>query len=290
MRFIDKLERKYGRYGIENLTMYIIISYVLGYALMYINPGALSMLSLNVTKILQGQVWRLITWIVYPPSTSSPLWFVIAILFFYYPISASLEHTWGKFKFTLYILSGMIFTVIAAFILHFVMGGVLDGLGGIIFSTYYISLSIFLAYSLTYPDMTVLLMFVIPIKMKWMSIVYAALVIYDVARYFMYGAWFMALPIIASLLNFVIFFLGTRDFNRYNPKEIHRKNEFKRAVNGGSKTVPFPGNSNAVTKHKCAVCGRTEKDDPNLEFRFCSKCNGNYEYCQDHLYTHIHKK
>ncbi|MGI8254320.1 hypothetical protein G4952_05485 [Blautia wexlerae] len=290
MRFIDKLERKYGRYGIENLTMYIIISYVLGYALMYINPGALSMLSLNVTKILQGQVWRLITWIVYPPSTSSPLWFVIAILFFYYPISASLEHTWGKFKFTLYILSGMIFTVIAAFILHFVMGGVLDGLGGIIFSTYYISLSIFLAYSLTYPDMTVLLMFVIPIKMKWMSIVYAAIVIYDVARYFMNGAWFMALPIIASLLNFVIFFLGTRDFNRYNPKEIHRKNEFKRAVNGGSKTVPFPGNSNAVTKHKCAVCGRTEKDDPNLEFRFCSKCNGNYEYCQDHLYTHIHKK
>ena len=290
MRFIDKLERKYGRYGIENLTMYIIISYVLGYALMYINPGALSMLSLNVTKILQGQVWRLITWIVYPPSTSSPLWFVIAILFFYYPISASLEHTWGKFKFTLYILSGMLFTVIAAFILHFVMGGVLDGLGGIIFSTYYISLSIFLAYSLTYPDMTVLLMFVIPIKMKWMSIVYAALVIYDVARYFMNGAWFMALPIIASLLNFVIFFLGTRDFNRYNPKEIHRKNEFKRAVNGGSKTVPFPGNSNAVTKHKCAVCGRTEKDDPNLEFRFCSKCNGNYEYCQDHLYTHIHKK
>ena len=289
MRFIDKLERKYGRYGIENLTMYIIISYVLGYALMYINPGALSMLSLNVTKILQGQVWRLITWIVYPPSTSSPLWFVIAILFFY-PISASLEHTWGKFKFTLYILSGMIFTVIAAFILHFVMGGVLDGLGGIIFSTYYISLSIFLAYSLTYPDMTVLLMFVIPIKMKWMSIVYAAIVIYDVARYFMNGAWFMALPIIASLLNFVIFFLGTRDFNRYNPKEIHRKNEFKRAVNGGSKTVPFPGNSNAVTKHKCAVCGRTEKDDPNLEFRFCSKCNGNYEYCQDHLYTHIHKK
>ena len=290
MKFIDKLERKYGRYGIENLTMYIIISYVLGYALMYINPSALSMLSLNVTKILQGQVWRLITWIVYPPSTSSPLWFVIAILFFYYPISASLEHTWGKFKFTLYILSGMIFTVIAAFILHFVMGGVLDGLGGIIFSTYYISLSIFLAYSLTYPDMTVLLMFVIPVKMKWMSIVYAALVIYDVARYFMNGAWFMALPIIASLLNFVIFFLGTRDFNRYNPKEIHRKNEFKRAVNGGSKTVPFPGNSNAVTKHKCAVCGRTEKDDPNLEFRFCSKCNGNYEYCQDHLYTHIHKK
>ena len=193
---------------------------------------------------------------------------------------------------TVYILSGMIFTVISAFILYFITGGVLDAyLNGSQFSTYYISLSIFLAYALTYPDMKVLLYFVIPIKMKWMAIVYAALVVYDIVRYFMGGAWFMALPIIASLLNFIIFFLGTRNLNRYNPKEIHRRNQFKRAM-GESKTVPFPGGSKSgeVTKHKCAVCGRTEKDDPNLEFRFCSKCNGNYEYCQDHLYTHIHKK
>ena len=87
MKFIDKLERKFGNRGIENLTIYIIVSYVLGYALMYINPGALSMLSLNVSKILHGQIWRLVTWIIYPPSTSSTLWFVIAILFFYYPTS-----------------------------------------------------------------------------------------------------------------------------------------------------------------------------------------------------------
>ncbi|NSE02837.1 hypothetical protein G4422_05160 [Blautia wexlerae] len=291
MKFIDKLERKFGNRGIENLTIYIIVSYVLGYALMYINPGALSMLSLNVSKILHGQIWRLVTWIISPPSMSSPLWFVIAILFFYYPVSASLEHTWGKFRFTLYILSGIFFTVIAAFILHFAMDGMLDGYSGMIFSTYYISLSVFLAYSLTYPDTTVLFMFVIPIKMKWMSIVYVLIVMYDVVSDIMSGAWFMALPIIASLLNFIIFFLGTRNLNRYNPKEIHRRNQFKRAM-GESKTVPFSGGnkSGEVTKHKCAVCGRTEKDDPNLEFRFCSKCNGNYEYCQDHLYTHIHKK
>ena len=241
MKFIDKLERKFGNRGIENLTIYIIVSYVLGYALMYINPGALSMLSLNVSEILHGQIWRLVTWIIYPPSTSSALWFVIAILFFYYPISASLERTWGSFRFTVYILSGMIFTVISAFILYFITGGVLDAyLNGSQFSTYYISLSIFLAYALTYPDMKVLLYFVIPIKMKWMAIVYAALVVYDIVRYFMGGAWFMALPIIASLLNFIIFFLGTRNLNRYNPKEIHRRNQFKRAM-GESKTVPFPG-------------------------------------------------
>ena len=111
------------------------------------------MLSLNVSKILHGQIWRLVTWIIYPPSTSSALWFMIAILFFYYPISASLERTWGSFRFTVYILSGMIFTVISAFILYFITGGVLDAyLNGSQFSTYYISLSIFLEYALTYPD------------------------------------------------------------------------------------------------------------------------------------------
>ena len=103
MKFIDKLERKFRGRGIENLTIYIIVSYVLGYALMILNPGLLSMLSLNVSRILQGQIWRLVTWVIYPPSSSSTLWFVIAILFFYYPISASLERTWGSLKFKLYI-------------------------------------------------------------------------------------------------------------------------------------------------------------------------------------------
>ena len=292
MKFIDKLERKFRGRGIENLTIYIIVSYVLGYALMILNPGLLSMLSLNVSRILQGQIWRLVTWVIYPPSSSSTLWFVIAILFFYYPISASLERTWGSFRFTLYILSGMVFTIISAFILYFMTGGVLDLMyNGGLFSTYYISLSIFLAYALTYPEMRVMLYFVIPIKMKWMAVFYVLIVGQNIISCFMNGTWYVAVPIIASLLNFIIFFLSTRNLSRYNPKEIHRKNQFKRAT-GGRKTVPFPGSGNAggVTKHKCAVCGRTEKDDPNLEFRFCSKCNGNYEYCQDHLYTHIHKK
>ena len=136
-------------------------------------------------------------------------------------------------------------------------------------------------------------MFVIPIKMKWMSIVYAAIVIYDVARYFMEWSVVYGTSDHCIIAEFCDLFPGNQGFqslqSQGNPSA---KNEFRRAVNGGSKTVPFPGNSKSaeVTKHKCAVCGRTEKDDPNLEFRFCSKCNGNYEYCQDHLYTHIHKK
>ena len=281
MKFIDKLERKFGNRGIENLTIYIIVSYVLGYALMYINPGALSMLSLNVSEILHGQIWRLVTWIIYPPSTSSALWFVIAILFFYYPISASLERTWGSFRFTVYILSGMIFTVISAFILYFITGGVLDAyLNGSQFSTYYISLSIFLAYALTYPDMKVLLYFVIPIKMKWLAILDVVLLAVDAVQ----GGLIIRIVIIASLLNFIIFFFCNRNLRGHSPKQAARRKKFQ-------KQISRPQNQYAGgAKHRCAVCGRTELDDPTLEFRYCSKCNGNYEYCQDHLFTHEHVK
>ena len=134
--------------------------------------------------------------------------------------------------------------------------------------------------------MWVMLYFIIPIKMSWMSIFYGVMIIYEMISYIRMGAWFMAVLIVASLLNFVIYFLGTRDIQRYNPKEVHRRNEFRRAMEPKSRT----GQNGAITKHKCAICGRTELDDPNLEFRFCSKCNGNYEYCQDHLFTHTHVK
>ena len=285
MKFIDKLERKFGRFGIPNLTIYMIVCYVIGYALMIVNPGILNWLSLEPAYILRGQVWRLVTWVLYPPSTSGVLWFAIAVRFFYYPIGTSLERTIGTFKYTLYILSGVIFTILGAFILYFLLGG--NVLVGNVFSTYYISLSTFLAYAMCYPDMQVLLMFIIPVKMKWMAIFYVVIVVYEMIQYVMAGAWYLVIPIVASLLNFIIFYFGTKDFSRYNPKEIHRRNEFRRAMEPQGR---MKSGSGSVTKHKCAICGRTELDDPNLEFRFCSRCNGNYEYCQDHLFTHTHVK
>ena len=285
MKFIDKLERKFGRFGIPNLTIYMIVCYVIGYALMIVNPGMLNWLSLEPAYILRGQVWRLVTWVLYPPSTSGVLWFAIAVLFFYYPIGTSLERTIGTFKYTLYILSGVIFTILGAFILYFLLGG--NVLVGNVFSTYYISLSTFLAYAMCYPDMQVLLMFIIPVKMKWMAIFYVVIVVYEMIQYIMAGAWYLVIPIVASLLNFIIFYFGTKDFSRYNPKEVHRRNEFRRAMEPQGR---MKSGSGSVTKHKCAICGRTELDDPNLEFRFCSRCNGNYEYCQDHLFTHTHVK
>ena len=199
---------------------------------------------------------------------------------FYYSLGTTLERTWGTFRYTLYIFSGLIFTVIGAFLLYFIEGGYVLFAG--MFSTYYISMSILLAFAASYPDMRVLLYFVIPIKMKWMAFVYVAMIGYDIFNYVRMGVWQMAVPIVASLLNFIIFFLSTRDVQRYHPKEVKRRQEFKKAVN--------PTKVTTITKHKCAVCGRTERDGENLEFRFCSKCNGNYEYCQDHLYTHEHVK
>ena len=143
-------------------------------------------------------------------------------------------------------------------------------------STYYVNMSIYLAFAANYPDMQVLFMFVIPLKMKWLAYVYGALLLYD----FIMGGAAVRVTIVASLLNFILFFLSTRNMKRISPKEIHRKRVYHQQVQ----------NARGVTKHKCAICGRTEDDDSTLEFRFCSKCNGNYEYCQEHLFSHKHIK
>ena len=115
--------------------------------------------------------------------------------------------------------------------------------------------------------------------MKWMALVYVVMAAY----YFIRGGIGERVAIAASLLNFVIFFLSSRNMRRFGPKERARKAKFKR------QSAPHMKYANGA-KHRCAVCGRTELDDPCLEFRFCSKCNGNYEYCQDHLFTHEHVK
>ena len=289
MNWIDKLERKFGRFGIPNLTVYIIICYVVRYLLYYLAPSVLSVLSLNITAVFHGQIWRLITWVISPPSTGNVFLFILSIVFFYYPLGTALERTWGTFRYTLYIFCGVLLTVLGAIVVHFVMGGAVDAYGMIIYNTYYISLSIFLAFATMAPDQQVLLWFIIPIKMKWMAYVYLAIMAWNIFDNIRYGRWFMTVPIICSLLNFALFYFTTRKPS-YNPQRNSYRNNYK-------KTEPFRNmeprsraarGNGTVTKHKCAICGRTELDDPTLEFRFCSRCNGNYEYCQDHLFTHTH--
>lgn len=289
MKFLNKLERKYGRYAISNLSAYIIGFYVAGYLLYYFMPDLLSWLTLEPYYILHGQVWRLVSWLLIPPS--SPDLFTIIMLFFYYSLGMSLERTWGTFRYNVYIISGILCTILGAFILYFALGGG-HTFGNALFSTYYINLSIFLAFAASYPNERVYLYFFIPIKMKWMGLLYGAYVIFA----FFETSWVGKVAIFASLANFVIFFLMTRDYKKASYSEFKRKQDFKRSfreASVGSGTAGSRGRSHknqTITKHKCAVCGRTELDGDNLEFRFCSKCDGNYEYCQEHLFTHEHIK
>lgn len=281
MNWLDKLERKLGRFAIPNLTVYLLICYVIGFLLWNLMPEAIGYLTLEPALILRGQVWRLLSWILVPPSSN--LISLIFLVLLYYSLGTALERTWGSFRYNIYIFSGLLFTVLAIFGLYafyYFTYGVeawmsLVGLVG----TNYITMSIFLAFAAIYPDMELLLYFVIPIKMKWMALVYAALAGYD----FIKGSTGTRVAIAASLLNFIIFFLSSRNFKRFGPGEQARKAKYKK------QSRPHMTYTNGA-HHRCAVCGRTELDDPCLEFRFCSKCNGNYEYCQDHLFTHEHVK
>lgn len=289
MNWMDKLERKFGRWAIPNISLYLIICYAFGYLIELVNPSFCHYLTLNPYYILHGQIWRLVTWILVPPYSFDLL--VIITLFFYYSIGTSLERTWGTFRYNLYLFLGMLFTILGSFIvmgiLYIMDGQAIAAMGARMyfspqiagtvfsaFSTYYVNMSIFLAFAATFPDAQVLLMFIIPVRMKWMGIAYAVLLIWQ----FLASGIVTKVVIGASLLNFLVFYFTARNRMHMTPKQMKRRHEFKKEVR----------QAGGVTKHKCAICGRTEQDDPNLEFRFCSKCEGNYEYCQEHLFTHEH--
>lgn len=269
-KFLNKLERKIGRYAIPDLMKYICILYCAGLVINIANPAFYyNWLSLNPPMILQGQVWRLVTFLIQPPNTS--LIFFIFTLYLYYMLGQTLERTWGAFRFNVYYFSGVIFTIIGAFAAYFVTGSVY------LLDTYYINMSLFLAFAFIYPDVELLLMFLIPVKIKWLAYLDMAFFAYS----FFIGNFGTKISVALAILNFVIFFFG-----------------FMRTHVGGAKarmqhirrqTVRKPaGQTQARVIHKCAVCGRDSNSHPELEFRYCSKCNGNYEYCQDHLFTHEH--
>lgn len=290
MNWISKLERKFGRYAIPNLMNYIIILYAAGFVLNLINPTFYAnYLSLDAAAILHGQIWRIVTFIIDPPS-SSILWIIFA-LYLYYFIGNQLEMAWGAFRFNLYFFSGMLFHVIAAILVYL--------LTGISFQldTAYLNLSLFFLFAALFPDTEFLLYMFIPIKVKWLALIDGLFFFWTVIQAFLptyggdavYGIYYKAnaMAAVVSVLNFIIFFLSSRNVKPYTPKQMKRKHDFKKNVKRASRPVNMYANG---AKHRCAVCGRTELDDENLEFRYCSKCNGNYEYCQDHLFTHQHVK
>ncbi len=284
MKFLDKLERKYGRYAINNMIVYIIVLYVIGLIIDRINPLIYrQFLMLDVEKVLSGQIWRLLTFIIQPTGNTNPL-FLFIELYLYYMIGNALENAWGSFRFNLYYFSGIIFNVLAVFVMYFITGH------SYILGLTYINRSMFFAFASIFPSMQLLLFFIIPVKIKYLAIFYGAIYGLEIVQSIMSKQYHVGIGMFISLGNFLIYFLNSRNYKRYTPGEIKRRREFKREIKSPyGKVVNFNGKK-ANVMHKCTVCGRTEIDDDDLEFRFCSKCDGSHEYCSDHLFTHEHIK
>ena len=287
------LRRKLEKYAIPNLTLYLIICYGIGYLMQYLVPAGYQYLMLDPFLVLKGQVWRLVTWILILPDSSN-IFFVLITLYLYYSLGGLLERIWGTYKYNVYLFSGLLFTILGAFVLcgySVLMGAqptMYTGLyllnnGSAVyfgqFSTYYINMSIFLACAASIPDVQVLLMFIFPIKVKWLGIVYGIILLVNCIQ----GGIATWIVVIFSLLNFLVFFLRSKGKMHLSVGQIKRQQEFHQKMRSA-------GQTKGITRHKCAICGRTELDGDDLEFRFCSKCNGNYEYCQYHLFTHEHVK
>ncbi len=271
------------RFGIPNLMRVIVIGNVAVYVLMLLtqanDANALSFLTFNLNALLHGEVWRLVTF-VFVPAYSSPFALLIS-LYFYYWIGSTLERQWGTAKFNLYYFSGALLTVLGVVLASLITGNPYLTAAG----TGYVNLSMFFAFAFLFPDTTVLLFFILPVRMKWLAYLDGALFAFDIIKAIGAHNWAgVVLPIVA-LLNFAVFIWPEVHYLKERAKyQNSRKTvQFRQAQQQQAKQAQQQG-----YRHKCAVCGRTDTDYPDLQFRYCSKCVGYHCFCQDHIFNHVH--
>lgn len=261
MNWLTRLERKYGRFAIPKLMYYILSLNFVIFLLMMLGNGfhVVNYLTLVPSLVMQGEVWRLITFTFIPPSTS-PI-FILFVLYFYYLIGNSLEAEWGSFKFNVYYFSGMLATILAAFIA--------GGSTGV-----FLNLSLFLAFAFLFPNFEILIFFILPVKVKYLAILYWIIIAWTVAT--------APLPdkiaSLASVVNFFLFF-GV---------ELIQRTRLRRQVHFNRRKF-FSEIANTPPIHHCAVCGTTEKKEPRMDFAYCKDCDDEYEYCTRHITAHQHQ-
>ena len=265
---IDRFCAKHPRFGIPNLAMYIAIGQVIVGIADLVMRGRLTAAMIFLRPyIMAGQVWRLVTFILVP-SSSNPFYLLLGCYVIYWT-GQMLEREWGTAKFNLFYLCGVLWSVV---------GGMFLGTINI----YYIHLSFFLVIATMYSEMQVLFMFVLPIKMKWLALL-------DVALILLQGLESGPYVVLLALPSFINYFIFTWSFwsvklgfmrRQADPQVINFKRARKQAEKKARETGGY--------LHKCAVCGVTDQDDPSLEFRYCSKCDGYYCYCANHINNHIH--
>lgn len=215
MTFYQKLERKLGRFTVPNLMKYICVMYVVGYFILMLNPAFyIYYLSLNPQEILHGQIWRIITFLFYPPSTNF-IWMALGV-FVYYSLGITLERVWGSFHYNVFFFQGVLLLVLGDLVLY------LLGIPLILFPIY-MSFSIFLAYAMTFPDAVFLFYFIIPIKAKWLAGI--EMVLYCLM--FLTGSVADKAMIALSFLNVALFFFLSQHRTRGGNGKIHNINDYR---------------------------------------------------------------
>ncbi len=288
---MKNLRRRFERFclknrsrGIPNLMFVLAIANVIVYVLTMIDPSRVvySWLRFQPTLILQGQVWRLFTYLLtYLCDTAgSGLLLGVVSLYCYTQFGKLLEQQWGTCRFNLYYFCGVLLCDIAALVL------------GMPLSSGSLNLSLFLAIATLIPEARVLLFFIIPIKMKYMAWVYlgiTALELITTITHFGFGSMLWLVSIV-PLLNYFVFF-GSDVLNllpavRYRPRPKPAAPKQKPSADWAASYQSKSGER--AYRHKCTVCGRTDTEYPALEFRYCSRCSGYHCYCMDHINNHTH--
>ena len=258
MQFLENLEQRFGRYGVSNVTLYLVAAQVLGFFLASAKPESLSMFYLLGQNVFEGEVWRLITFLAIPVDRN-PIFFVFAV-YLYYQYGTALEGFWGTFRYNLFLVIAFAATLLAAAVFP-----------TLALPSYHVYLLIFLAFAYLNPDFTLYLI-VIPVKIKWLAI-FAWI---GVLVGFLTGSVGTQITSGIVLLNFGLFFgeqLVT-DF-RYLLKRKPSVRETKKRVSG--------------YVEKCVSCGVTDSDDEEMDFRYCDECDPVACYCESHVDEHKHR-
>ncbi|HYW80633.1 MAG TPA: hypothetical protein VE890_13700 [Thermoguttaceae bacterium] len=259
MKLLDRLDRRFGRFAVPNLTAALIAAQVIVYVLgQGGNAGIVARIALIPSRVLEGEAWRLVSFVAQPPGFN--LFFAFFFWYLFYLMGTTLEHTWGVFRYNVFLLIGYVATVAVSFITPEMPASVA-----------FLQGSVFLAFAWLYPDFQLMLMFILPVKIKWLALL-------AWIGYFMtigFGDLHEQLIATAAVANFLLFFgsdilLRMRSGRR---RMAYQADRIKRAQD---------------PNHRCAICGITDKSNPTMLFRYCSKCTGGLCYCADHLKDHEH--
>jgi hypothetical protein len=271
-KLLARLERRFGRFAIHHLISLIVGGMAIVWVLSKLKPGFEWALALDIDAVRHGQVWRLITFLFIPPPSSD--WWVLINLYFTWWIGNSLEQRWGAFKFNVYYLLGALGTVIAA---------IIAGPA----TNFWLDTSLFLAFATVFPDVQILLFFVIPIRVKWLGVIAAAFMAYAA---YMEG-WGARASIAASLVNYLIFFgehwVGVVSQRSTLARQKARL-ESMRPSAGGARGRTSGGEVRSVFGERvCAICGAREADGADIRVCSCEKCGGQPRtLCLDHARNH----